>query len=111
MVTVDTPNGRQTLFNDKDSIDLIRTYISDEFADYISDKIVEFDEVEWRNAQEWASDYRAMEMENEEWYNEVYDIKSELERISYEADQQPGLSKKKILERVDKLWTHLNRLL
>jgi hypothetical protein len=110
MITVDTPNGRQTLFNDKDSIDLIRTYISDEFADYISDKIVEFDEVEWRNAQEWASDYQAMEMENEEWRDELYEINSQLQQLSVKAEE-PGFSKKKLIAEIDKIWLHIQAVL
>ena len=51
MITVNTPDGRQTIFNDRDAIDIARTYISDDYAEYIGDKIVEFDEVNSRLQQ------------------------------------------------------------
>ena len=110
MTTVSTPDGRQTIFNHKDAIDIARTYISDDYAEYIGDKIVEFDEVEWRNAQEWASDYMVMEQENEYYRDELWEINSQLQQLSVQADE-PGFSKKKVVAKIDEIWQHLQKIL
>ena len=110
MVTVKTPDGPVIIFDHRDAIDLAEQYVGSEYANYISKKIVEFDEVEWRNVQEWASDYRAMEMENEEWRNELDEINSRLQQLSVKADE-PGMSKRKIIEEVDKIWQHIQKIL
>lgn len=110
MVTVDTPDGQVIIFDHRDAIDLAEQYIGHEYANYIANKIVEFDEAEWRNAQEWASDYHAMEAENEEYRDELYEVKSQLEQLSYNADIN-GLSKRKIIEEVDKIWDRIQKIL
>ena len=110
MTTVYTPDGTQTILNNKDAVDIARIYISDDFAEYIDNKIVEFDEVEWRNAQEWASDYNAMEMEVEEYRDELWELKSQLEQLSVKADE-PGFSKKKVVAEIDKMWQRLQKIL
>ena len=69
---------------------------------------MEFDEVEWRNAQEWASDYRAMEMENEEWRNILDEANSMLQQISYKAEE-PGYSKKKMIAEIDKVCQYIDK--
>lgn len=112
MDQLNTPDGVIYIYDtQRDISDLCRKYISDDVADYIFEVLGDMDKEAMMAQMQFDSDYRTMERELDGWYSEVYDIKSELERISYEADQQPGLSKKKILERIDKLWTHLNRLL
>lgn len=108
MITVNTPDGRQTIFNDRDAIDIARTYISDDYAEYIGDKIVEFDEAEWRNAQEWTSDYRAMEMENEEYRTYLDEVNSRLQQISYDMDK---MTKAKVQEEIDKVWKYIAEIL
>ena len=108
MLQIQTPNGLEGIMNDRDAVDLIRTYISDDLAEYVADRIVEFDEVEWRNAQEWASDYRAMEMENEEWRNILDEANSMLQQISYKAEE-PGYSKKKMIAEIDKVWQYIDK--
>ena len=111
MEMITTPNGVEYVNNDQDAVEIIRNYISDDMADYVGNKIVEFDAVEWRNAQEWASDYRAMEMENDEYRNELYEIKSQLEQITYKADTQPGMSKRKVLNELDSIIDRLTKIL
>ena len=110
MVTVETPDGPVIIFDHRDAIDLAEQYIGHEYANYIARKIVEFDEAEWRNAQEWASDYRAMEVENEAYRDELWEIQGQLEQLSYNAVKN-GLSKKKIIEEVDRIWEHLDSIL
>lgn len=108
MLQIQTPIGLEGIINDRDAVDLIRKYISDDLAEYISNKIVEFDEVEWRNAQEWASDYRAMEMENEDYRDELWNLNSWLQQLSNDA---PDISKKKMVEEIDYMWQHLQKIL
>lgn len=110
METVMTPNGTRTIMDNKDAVEIVREFISDEMADYIENKVVEFDEVEWRNAQEWASDYNAMEMENEEYRDALYEVSSQLQEISIKAEE-PGFSKKKVIEMIDEVWSQINRTL
>ena len=110
MVGITTPDGVQYVREDRDAVEMIRTYISDDLAEYVADRIVEFDEVEWRNAQEWASDYQAMEMENEEYRDELWELKSQLEQLSVKAEE-PGFSKKKVIAEIDKMWQNLEKIL
>lgn len=110
MLQIQTPNGLEGIMNDRDAVDIIRKYISDDLADYVADRIVEFDEVEWRNAQEWASDYQSMEQENEYWRDELWELNSQLQQLSCKADE-PGFSKKKVIEEIDKMWQRLNEIL
>lgn len=110
MLQIQTPNGIEYINSNEDAIEIARNYISDDFANFIADKIVEFDEVEWRNAQEWASDYNAMEMENEEYRDALYEVSSQLQEISVKAEE-PGFSKKKVIEMIDEIWSQINRTL
>lgn len=110
METVMTPNGTRTIIDNEDAVEIVREFISDEMADYIENKVVEFDEVEWRNAQEWASDYRVMEQENEYYRDELWEINSQLQQLSVQADE-PGFSKKKVEAKIDELWQHLQKIL
>lgn len=110
METVMTPNGIRTIMDNKDAVDIVREFISDEMADYIENKVVEFDEVEWRNAQEWASDYRVMEQENEYYRDELWEINSQLQQLSVQADE-PEFSKKKVVAKIDEIWQHLQKIL
>ena len=111
MQTVMTPNGTRTIMDNRDAVEIVREFISDEMATYIENKVVEFDEVEWRNAQEWASDYNAMEMEVEEYRDALFEVSSQLQEISVKAEDKPGLSKKKVLEMIDEVWSQINRTL
>ena len=110
MDTVMTPNGTMTILDNQDAVDIIRTFVSDEMADYVERKVVEFDEVEWRNAQEWASDYNVMERENEFYRDELWELNSQLQQLSCKAGE-PGFSKKKVIEEIDKMWAHLQKIL
>lgn len=112
METISTPDGVVTIWDsEKDVSELCRKYISDEMATYVGDLIRDCDtEAEMARLQ-FDSDYRVMEMELEGWHNEIFEIKSQLEQISYEADKQPGLSKRKILNRLDEIIDHLQTIL
>ena len=110
MESVQTPDGYALIMDNQDAVDIVRKYISDDMADYVENKIVEFDEAEWRNAQEWTSDYRAMEMENEEYRDALFEASSLLQEISVKAEE-PGFSKKKVIEMIDEVWSNINRML
>ena len=110
MMQISTPDGVEYVSESRDAVDIIRKYISDDLADYVENKIVEFDEVEWRSAQEWASDYYDMEAENEFYRDELWEINSQLQELSVKADE-PGFSKKKVIAEIDKMWQRLNEFL
>lgn len=35
--TIDTPKGRETLFNNKDFVDIVREFVSDSAAEYLEE--------------------------------------------------------------------------
>jgi len=112
MDTVMTPDGIVTIWDsERDISELCRKYISDDVAIYIGSLIRDCDtEAEMARLQ-FQSDYNVMERELEGWYNEVFEIKSQLEQISYEADKQPGLSKRKVLNKLDEIIDHLQTIM
>lgn len=112
MDTVMTPDGIVTIWDsERDISELCRKYISDDVATYIGSLIRDCDtETEMARLQ-FQSDYRAMEMENEACRNELWEIKSQLEQLTYEADKQPGLSKRKVLNKLDDIIDHLQKIL
>lgn len=112
MIHIETKDKKQVLIlEDKDAVDLIRDYISDELADYISARLVEFDETEYRNAQEFASDYHAIEGENEEYRNELFEIQSVLQQLSCDLESGKKIPKSKVIERLDALTEHIQKVL
>ena len=112
MIQIQTKDQKHfMILEDKDAVEIISEYISDELAEYISDRLVTFDETEYRNAQEFASDYHAIEMENEGYRNELYDAKEILENLSYDLESGKRMSKKAVVEKLDKLTEHLQEIL
>ena len=112
MDPIQTPDGVFYIWDtQKDFTELVRKYISDDAANYIdavlSDVALEHEMAERR----YNSDFNAMEAEVEEYRDELFDIKEQLEHISYEAEQKPGLSKRKILDKIDEMWSHLQKIL
>lgn len=104
-----TPDGLYAIWDtQRDFSELCRKYISDDAGDYIYQVIGDCDKEQVMAQLQFDSDYRVMERELEYWNNELWEIKSQLEQISYESD---NLSKKKILERVDEMWQHLQKIL
>lgn len=107
-----TPDGVVCIFDSqKDISELCRKYISDDVARYVFDLIGDIDSENEYQRMLADSDYRAMEQENESWRYELDEINSQLQQISYEADQKPGLSKRAILEKIDEIWSHIQSIL
>ena len=112
MEIIMTPNGVETIFSDRDAVDIIRNYVSDDMADYVERKIVEFDEESYLAEQRWQSDYDAMEQENDEYRDALFEVKSQLEQIVYDAEfTRPGLTKIKILNKLDGIIDQLTKML
>ena len=111
MDTVMTPDGIVTIWDsERDISELCRKYISDDVATYIGSLIRDCDtETEMARLQ-FQSDYRAIEMENEMYRNELDEINSQLQQLSCKADE-PGFSKKKVIAEIDKIWQHLQKIL
>ena len=111
MDSVMTPDGvfyiRDT---QKDFSDLCRKYISDEAADYIDAVIADIDSENEYQRNVFQSDFKALEQEVEEYRNELDELNSQLQQLSVKADE-PGMSKKKIVAEIDKMWRHLQSIL
>lgn len=112
MDTIMTPDGVAYIWDTRnDFSELCRKYISDEAANYIDAVISDVDSENEYQRNVFQSDFRALEQEVEDYRNELFDLKEQLEQLSVEAEDKPGLSKKKILEKVDEMWSHLNKIL
>ena len=112
MDSILTPDGSVYIRDiQKDFPELCRTYISDDAANYIDEVLSDVAFEHEMAEKKYLSDFDAMEVEVEEYRNELFDLKEQLENISYEADQKPGLSKKQILEKIDGIWTYLQQIL
>ena len=112
MDTIMTPEGQVCIWDtQKDFTELCRRYISDDAANYIDAVIADIDSENEYQRSVFQSDFRALEQEVEGYRNELWDLKEQLEHISYEADEKPGLSKKKILENIDGIWMYLQQIL
>ena len=106
-----TPDGPEYIWDtQKDFTELCRKYISEDAARYISEVLSDIAFEHEMADRKYYSDFDALEVEVEEYRNELFDVKAQLEYISVEADDKPGLSKKKILEKIDGIWTHLQRI-
>ena len=112
METINTPDGIVTIWDsERDVSELCRKYISDDMATYVGDLIRDCDAEATMAQLQFQSDYNVMERELEGWHNELFELKSQLEQITYEADKQPGLSKRKILNKLDEIIDHLQTIL
>lgn len=109
MDSIMTPDGPVYIWDtQRDFSEICRKYISDEAADYISAVIADVDSENEYQRQVFESDFRALELEVEDYRNELYDIKEELEKLMVDADD---ISKKKIVEKIDEMWSHLQKIL
>lgn len=112
MDSIMTPDGPEYIWDtQEDFSNLCRKYISEDAGNYISEVLSDVAFEHEMAERKYQSDYDAMEVEVEEYRNELFDLKEQLEHISYEADEKPGLSKKKILEKIDEMWAHLQKIL
>ena len=106
-----TPDGTICIWDSqKDISDLCRKYISDDVAEYVYDVIGDVElEKEYIDSQ-YENDYQAMEMAVEEYRDELWEIKEQLEQLLVKADE-PGFSKKKVVAEIEKMWQHLQNIL
>ena len=107
-----TPDGVTYIWDTQNDIaELCRKYISDDVANYVYEVLGDIDSENERQRILAESDYSVMEQENEYLRNELDEMSSQLQQISYEADQKPGLSKRAILEKIDGIWTYIQSIL
>lgn len=112
METIMTPDGPVCIWDtQRDFSELCRKYISDEAANYIDAVLADIDSENEYQRDLFQSDYRALELEVEQYRDELFEIKEQLENISQQAEDKPGLSKRKILEGIDSIWTYLQKIL
>ena len=106
-----TPDGLYAIWDtQRDFSELCRKYISDDAGEYIYQVIGDVDLEQEQYNRQYESDYQAMEMEVEEYRDELWELKSQLEQLSVQADE-PGFSKKKVVAEIDKMWQHLQKIL
>lgn len=106
-----TPDGIIMIWDSqRDVSDLCRKYISDDVADYVYGLIGDVELEQEQFNRQYESDYRAMEMENEYYRNELWELNSQLQQLSEKAGE-PGFSKKKAIAEIDKMWNHLQKIL
>ena len=106
-----TPDGLYAIWDtQRDFSDLCRKYISDDAGEYIYQVIGDCDKEQAMAQLQFDSDYKVMERELEYWNNELWELKSQLEQLSVQADE-PGFSKKKVVAEIDKMWQHLQKIL
>ena len=112
MDSIMTPDGPVYIWDtQRDFSELCGKYISEDAARYIDEVLSDVAFEHEIAEKKYLSDFDAMEVEVEEYRDELFDLKEKLECISYEAQDKPGLSKKKILERIDDMWRHLQKIL
>lgn len=112
MDTVMTPDGVVTIWDSaRDIADICGQYVGYSFAKYVYEVINDGDLEKEQARLRFNSDFNAMEQEVEGYRNELYDMKEELEQLMNEVDDKPGMSKKKVMERVELLWQHLQKIL
>lgn len=104
-----TPDGTICICDSqKDISELCRKYISDDVANYVYDLIGDMDSENEYQRMLADSDYRAMEQENESWRNELDEVNSQLQQISYDMDK---MTKAKVQEEIDKVWKYITEIL
>ena len=106
-----TPDGTICIWDSqKDISELCRKYISEDVARYVYDLIGDIELEQEQYNRQYESDYRAMEQENEYYRDELWEINSQLQQLSVQADE-PGFSKKKVVAKIDEMWQHLQKIL
>ena len=111
MDSIMTPDGPIYIWDTQtDFTELVRKYISDDAANYIDAVIADIDSENEYQRLCYESDFKAIEQENEYYRNELDELNSQLQQLSVKADE-PGMSKKKIVAEIDKMWSHLQKIL
>ena len=106
-----TPDGLYAIWDSqKDISELCRKYISEDVARYVYDLIGDVELEQEQFNRQYESDYRAMEQENEYYRDELWELNSQLQQLSVQADE-PGFSKKKVVAKIDEMWQHLQKIL
>ena len=111
MQMINTPDGITSIADDRDIIELVEKYISDEAADYLAEKLSAIDEEQMYAEQEFNSDFRAIEGENEYYHNILQDVSDGLKQIMDYLDNVQRMNRDKVFimaERLnDKITTNL----
>lgn len=103
MQTVQTPEGYKTILEDKDVLELVEKYISDDVAEYLAEKLGRKDEEELYAEMRFDSDLDAMEGEVENYQNMLQDVSEGLEQIMNYIDNVERINRSKVFIMVEKL--------
>ena len=94
-----TPSGCVTIMTKYDLIDLIRSYISDDVANYVERNFKDYDTEEELNERYFNSDYNAMESSCDEYTATLSEITFMCKDIQNMLEQK-RIDKNKIAEKI-----------
>jgi len=94
---LETPQGQILIMDDKDLYQIMERNISREFAEYIDARIEEVDTEAIYAEELAATDFRCMEMQNEQWHNFMLDVSDELEEVLDHILESKRINKEKII--------------
>lgn len=100
MITLSTPDGPVSIFDDKDIHETIEQYIGKEFADYVQDCISEQDAEMYEAELRFNSDLRSYEQSCENWHNLMLDTSDKLDEIIHYMEDSKRINKDKIYSRL-----------
>lgn len=106
-----TPDGLYAISDSqKDISELCRKYISEDVARYVYEVLGDVGLEQEEYVANLESEVEEWESESEYWRDELWEINSQLQQLSVQADE-PGFSKKKIVAKIDEMWQHLQKIL
>ena len=100
-----TPDGYVTVFNKYDLIDTVRSYISDDFADFIDNNFRDYDSEEELNKMYFESDYGNLEMSLDQMHTVMEDVCVICEKIE-ELLSEKRLNKEKLAKFVQEIYNN-----
>ena len=100
-----TPDGYVTVFNKHDLTDTVRSYISDDFADYIDNNFRDYDSEEELDKMYFESDYYNLEMSLDQMHCVLEDIVTSCNTIKGLLSEK-RLNKEKLAKIVQEMYNN-----
>jgi hypothetical protein len=91
-----------------DVVDIVRKYVGDEVAEYLSNNISEYDEKAERAKMEFNSDFESLEFQNEEYHDTILEAHNSVEQLITKLESKSRWDKEKVISTLidikDNLW-------
>ena len=107
-VTIETPDGTQTLLGRRDILEIADKYVSKDYADFLEDLLTEIDAETYRTELEFNSDYRAYEQSCEDFHLLLVDSADTIYEIIEGLSEGKRMNKSKLLEKLLNLYKDMN---